>query len=106
MINRFTLGLAAILLPATAGAATYSAKPIAPIAAKRIVARDIIWRCGPDACRGATTESRPVVLCQGLAKKAGLIDSFTVNGRALPVVDLAACNKFARGAPAPVLARN
>ena len=106
MINRLAFGLAAILLPATATAATYSASPTIPVAAKRIVARDIIWTCAPAACQGATAESRPVVLCQGLAKQAGRIDRFTVDGRALASAELDKCNKSARGGPAPVLARN
>ena len=106
MFNRLALGLAAVLVPAAAGAATYSATPIAPVPAKRIVARDIVWTCAPAACQGATAESRPVVLCQGLAKQAGRIARFTVDGRALPVAELDKCNKSARGGSAPVLARN
>jgi len=55
MIHRFALSLAAALLfPAAAGAATYSAKPVNPVAAKRIVVRDISWACGPAACQSAT----------------------------------------------------
>jgi len=107
MINRLALGLAvALLLPATAGAATYSAKPITPVAAKRIVARDISWTCGPAACQGASEYGRPVVLCQALAKQAGRLENFMVDGRALPVAALDKCNSVARGGPAPTLARN
>jgi hypothetical protein len=107
MIHRFALSLAAaLLLPAAAGAATYSAKPVNPVAAKRIVVRDISWACGPAACQGATEYSRPIVLCQGLAKQAGRLESFIVDGRALPVAELDKCNSVARGGPVPVLARN
>ena len=106
MINRIALGLATILLPVSAGAATYSAKPTMPLAAKRIVVRDIVWTCGPRDCAGTTEQSRPLVLCQALAKQAGPIERFTVDGRALPATDLAACNKRARGGPSAVLARN
>ena len=106
MINRFALTLAAILLPASASAATYSAKPLVPAAAKRIVVRDIVWNCGPVDCTGATEDSRPLVLCQVLARKTGPIERFTVDGRALPASDLEACNKRARGGPSPELARN
>jgi hypothetical protein len=98
--------MAAMLLPSAANAATYSAKPIAPVAAKRIVGRDISWACGPAACLGSTEDSRPLVLCQGLAKQAGRIESFVVNGIAIPATELDKCNSVARGGPAPTLARN
>ena len=49
---------------------------------ERFIARDIIWNCGAGACQGATDESRPLVLCQSLAKRAGKVDSFLVDGRA------------------------
>lgn len=88
---------AAALTAAPAVAGTYSAKPsIAPSAA-RIIARDISWTCGPDACLGNTAESRPVVLCQGLAKRAGQLDSFIADGRAFTTAELAKCNLSAKG---------
>jgi hypothetical protein len=86
-------GLAFAAVPAAA--ATYSAKPAAPLSA-RIAANDILWNCGSDSCVGSTENSRPVVLCQGLAKQAGRIDSFTVNGRELAADELARCNASAR----------
>ena len=89
--------------PTAAGAASYSAKPSVPVS-DRIVARDIIWNCGPDACEGATAESRPVVLCEGLAKRAGRIDSFLVDGRAIAPADLDRCNAAAKAQSAKALA--
>jgi hypothetical protein len=107
MIKRLALIVsAAMLLPTAADAATYSAKPIVPVAAKRIVGRDISWSCGPAACLGSTDDSRPLVLCQGLAKQAGRIQSFVVNGVAIGATELDKCNSVARGGPAPILARN
>lgn len=107
MIQRLAIALsAALLLPSVANAATYSAKPMTPLAAKRIVGRDISWSCGPAACMGSTEDSRPLVLCQGLAKEAGRIESFIVNGRPLGVNELDKCNTAARGGPAPALAGN
>ena len=97
--------LAASLTSVASSAATYSAKPITPVAAKRIIVRDIVWACGPDACQGATENGRPILLCQGLAKKAGVLESFVVNGRALAVAELDTCNTAARGGPAALLAR-
>ena len=93
---RFILGIsAAALTVSPALAASYSAKLAAP-ASGRFIARDITWNCGPDACQGATDESRPVVLCQSLAKRAGRVDSFLVDGRALGSNELDKCNASAK----------
>ena len=83
------------LSAAPALAANYSAKPATPIAQK-IIAHDIVWNCGSDSCVGATQESRPVVLCQSLAKRAGKIDSFAVDGRPFTSEELARCNSVAK----------
>ncbi|HEY6661332.1 MAG TPA: hypothetical protein VIZ66_00255 [Sphingomicrobium sp.] len=94
---------AALLAAAPAAAATYSAKPAVPTSA-RFVARDIIWACGPAACQGTTDESRPAVLCQALAKRAGRIDSFLVDGRAFSPAQLDKCNTAAKASANPALA--
>ena len=93
----------ALVAAAPAAAATYSAKPAIPTS-QRIIARDIVWQCGPAACQGNTAESRPVVLCQSLAKKAGRIESFLVDGRAFSAAELDRCNASAKAAPASALA--
>ena len=101
---RSILAFSALAVTATAAAASsYSAKPAAPTT-ERFVTRDITWNCGPNACQGSTDESRPVVLCQSLAKRAGQIDSFLVDGRALAAADLAKCNAAAKAAPSKALA--
>lgn len=87
---------AAAFVAAPASAATYSAKPATQPEASRIIARDISWTCGPDACQGSTEESGPAVLCQGLAKSAGRLNNFVANGRAFGVAELAKCNAFAK----------
>jgi hypothetical protein len=86
-----------------AAAASYSAKLTAP-AGGHIVARDINWACAGASCQGATEESRPAVLCQALAKQAGKIDSFVVDGRPFTDADLAKCNASAKAAPNKALA--
>lgn len=83
------------LAGAPAAATTYSAKPVVPTT-ERIIARDIVWNCGPAACQGSTEDSRPTVLCQSLAKKAGRIESFAVDGRAFAPAELDRCNAAAR----------
>jgi hypothetical protein len=105
MISRLAPFLAAaVLLPAAAGAATYAARPAVAVDAKRIVGRDISWACGPVECLGSTEESRPLVLCQGLVKQAGRLNSFLVNGRALAAAELVKCNSVARAAAGKALA--
>jgi hypothetical protein len=94
---------ATLLAAAPAAAATYSAKPVIPTS-ERFIARDITWACGPDACQGFTQESRPAVLCQSLAKRAGRIESFVVDGRAFGPAELDKCNTAAKAAPNPALA--
>lgn len=81
-----------------AAAANYSAKLVAPTNG-RIVARDINWACGAGACQGATAESRPAVLCEALAKRAGKLDSFAVDGRAFSTTQLDKCNTAAKAEP-------
>jgi hypothetical protein len=94
---------AAALAAAPATAATYAAKPAVPTT-ERFIARDITWLCGPAACQGATEESRPAVLCQSLAKRAGRIESFTVDGRAFGPAELDKCNSAAKATPNSALA--
>ncbi len=94
---------AAALTAAPAAAATYSAQLSAP-ATQRIIARDIVWNCGPAACQGASEDSRPAVLCQSLAKRAGRVESFIVDGRAFAAADLDRCNAVAKAAAPASLA--
>lgn len=94
---------AAAFIAMPAAAASYSAKPAVP-ANGRIIARDIVWNCGPAACQGATEESRPVVLCQSLAKQAGHIESFMVDGREFSPAELGKCNTAAKSASTAKLA--
>ncbi len=86
--------LAAAAAPASA--ANYSAKTEAPASAQRIAVRDLLWTCDSDACTGSTSNSRPVVLCEGLAKKTGRIRTFLVDGREMPASELERCNASAR----------
>lgn len=94
--------LAAIAAPASA--ATYVGKPVAAASEAKFVARDIVWANASGAYQGSTSESRPLVLCQSLAKRAGRVDSFVVDGRALAAVELERCNASAKAQPAQALA--
>jgi hypothetical protein len=81
----------AALAASPAFATNYSAKPITP-ASQKVVARDVIWACGPAACQGSTPESRPAIVCQSLAKKVGRLENFVANGRAFASAELDRCN--------------
>ena len=94
MLRRLSC-FAMVVLAAPAAGASYSAKLAAP-EAQRIIAQDITWQCGADACQGSTMESRPVVLCQSLAKRAGKVETFVVDGRAFSDEELAKCNSAAK----------
>jgi hypothetical protein len=98
------LALAGIaLIAGPAAAATYSATPTIPASGK-FAARDILWACGSGTCVGSTENSRPLVLCQGLAKQAGRLESFTVNGQAIEASQLDKCNAAARTGKTSALA--
>lgn len=104
MPRLFATLLAATLIAGPAAAANFSARPLLPAGTQRIIARDMVWMCGPDACQGSSEESRPAVLCQGLAKRVGALDSFVANGRAFAAAELAKCNTAAKASDAPQLA--
>jgi hypothetical protein len=95
MIRSVLIFSALGLLSAPAAAADYSAKLASP-ATGRVVARDINWACAGDSCAGATQESRPAVLCQALAKRAGRVDTFLVDGRPFTAAELDKCNAAAK----------
>ena len=95
----------ALLAAAPAAASTYSAQLAAPTAG-RVVARDIAWNCTGSACVGATQESRPAVLCQALAKRAGRVERFAVDGRAFSAAELERCNAVAKTRPVTGQAAN
>lgn len=100
------LAMTLVLAPAAAQAASYAAVPTTPTAVRKVIVRDINWSCGPAACQGATEYSRPLVLCQRLAREVGTLGSFLVDGHAMGDADLARCNAVVRGpAAAPALAR-
>ena len=95
MIRSVTLLLSLAVAAAPAGASSYSASLASPVSG-RFIARDITWNCGPAACQGSTDESRPLVLCQSLAKRAGRIETFLADGRALAASELDRCNAAAK----------
>ena len=96
---------AASFLAAPAFAATYSAKPVAAPATAKIIGKDISWSCAGGSCRGSTEASRPLILCQDLAKRAGRLDSFTADGKPLSDEQLGKCNTVAKDGGTAELAK-
>jgi hypothetical protein len=103
MSRAVLIASAAIFAAAPAAAATYAAKLASP-APGHIVARDMNWACAGASCQGATDESRPAVLCQALAKQAGRVESFAVDGRAFSDAELGKCNSSVKPAANKALA--
>jgi hypothetical protein len=104
MIRSASLFLGLAISAAPVAAANYTATLESP-ASGRFIARDITWNCGADACQGATEESRPVVLCQSLARHSGRVESFLVDGRAFTAEELDRCNASAKAQPQAVAAK-
>ena len=96
---------AATLVATPAFAGTYSAKPVAAPEAQKIIGKDISWACSANGCTGSTDASRPLVLCQDLAKRAGRLESFAADGKALSSEQLDKCNAAAKGAAQAELAK-
>ncbi|HVF36329.1 MAG TPA: hypothetical protein VNA29_00115 [Sphingomicrobium sp.] len=98
--------LAAIaLLSSPALAGSYSARPVTAPSAAKIIGKDISWACAGGACSGTSEGSRPLVICQDLAKRAGRIERFAADGRALGTAELDKCNASAKGGATKALAK-
>ncbi|HET7709638.1 MAG TPA: hypothetical protein VFK50_08930 [Sphingomicrobium sp.] len=104
MIRIASALVATALAAAPALATSYSAKPIAQ-PGQKVVARDVIWACGPAACQGSTHDSRPAIVCQSLAKKVGRLENFVADGRAFASAELDRCNAVVRDGNAAVANR-
>lgn len=99
MTRTAALIAAAALLAAPAVAGTYSAKPIATPSQTKIIGKDVSWTFSGSAFHGSTDASRPQIICQDLAKRAGRLESFTADGQALSAAELDKCNAKAGGSP-------
>ena len=80
----------------TASAPQYRAELAAPASADRLIVRDTLWHCGGGTCVAAIGASRPAVVCAALAREAGALRSFAVDGRVLAADALEKCNARAR----------
>lgn len=96
---------AAALIPAVAlaqDASYYTATPVTPIAAPRLVIGSGIWQQAPGGTLfAARAPQRAAVLCRMVAHQVGPLASFTAGGEAFGAEALTACNVRAKGAAAP-----
>lgn len=86
---------AAALTPVAAGAAGgsyYRAELASPAPKAKFVARDVVWSCDGANCSAGRGTSRPLIMCASLAREAGEVKSFTVNGTAIAPEELTRCN--------------
>jgi hypothetical protein len=90
------LSLVVSAAPAYAGAPAYRLVPVAASKSSTVVARDVLWRCGADACTTGSATSRPAIVCATAVREVGAITSFTANGKDFSAEELAACNAKAR----------
>ena len=101
---RAAIFLTATLVAAAPAAATSYAATLATPLTARVIAPDISWRCGTAACQGSTQESRPIVLCESLARRVGRVERFLVDGRAFTPAELERCNASIKAKPGEALA--
>jgi hypothetical protein len=89
--------LALVAVPTGAAApAQYRAELAAPPSTDRLVVRDTVWHCGGGRCDATNGTSRPAILCAALAREAGTVRSFAVEGQAITAPELEKCNARAR----------
>lgn len=95
----------ATLTAAPTIAATYSARPSETPGATRIIGKDISWARDGDGYRGSTDASRPLIICQDLAKRVGPLDSFAADGQPLSAEQLSKCNGVAKQSAGTAVAK-
>lgn len=91
--STLTLGAALTPTPAQAnGAAFYTAELAAPAAERTSIISGVAWQCEGTSCAAAKSNSRPMVVCQRVARELGEVTGFSAKGKALDAEDLARCN--------------
>ena len=83
-------GLAFLSAPALASS-HYLAQPASPADA-RVVAKDVLWKCGDSGCGAERSNSRPDVICASLARQVGKLSRFSVAGAEFTPDQLEKCN--------------
>ncbi|WP_374407589.1 hypothetical protein [Pelagerythrobacter sp.] len=90
-----TLTFGALVAPSpaqAAGGAFYTAELAAPAAERTKIISGVAWQCQGTTCVAAKSNSRPLVICQRVARELGEVTGFTAKGEAFAAEDLARCN--------------
>jgi hypothetical protein len=94
LLSAFALGLAAwspVAHAAPRGA--YEAALTTPLAAPRQeIVSGVLWKCTAERCGAAADGSRPVMVCQRVAKAFGRVARFTTPTGALSAEEISRCN--------------
>lgn len=89
------LTLAALFAPVGAVAQTsgyYVATPVATPGKPEVITRSTLWRSHGPVYVASRAPERPAILCSLLARQAGALSSFLVDGNPLDADKLAQCN--------------
>jgi hypothetical protein len=71
----------------------YEAALATPLAAPRQeIVGGVLWKCAGERCAAPADGSRPVVICQRVAKTFGQVARFTTPAGALSAEELSRCN--------------
>ena len=94
---RFVL-LAACAFAAVPAAAAplLDAAPTQVPADQRVMVRGAAFTCANGTCTARSSDSRPLVLCQRLAREVGTLARFSVDGVDMAPAELERCNAKAR----------
>ena len=97
ILSAFSLALSVgAAAPAFAQGPHYRAELAAPTTSAQLVTRGLLWKCSGGGCVAGKSNSRPAIDCAALAREAGALRSFSVQGRALSAADLEKCNAKAK----------
>lgn len=91
-----TLTIGAAIAPTAAEARSsgpyYTVELAQPASESRTLVRGTVFLCEGTSCVASKGTSRPVVMCQRLAREVGTITKFTSKGTELAADKLAKCN--------------
>jgi hypothetical protein len=97
---RLPLIASALILAATPAVAQangyYSATLAQPAEKTSLVTRNTIWKCNGTTCVAPKNGARPQIMCELVAREAGALQAFTVEGDAFDAAALEKCNARAR----------
>lgn len=105
ILAKSVLASAAILAAAGVSAAprdTYVATPAAAPTKSFLITRDTAWQVRDGAYVATNAPVREMIACQLVARSAGALTGFTVNGEAFDGAALDTCNAKAKGGKAMV----